>query len=1000
MVNFKALLRFALAGSALLAVGFAFGQQGHRQFGPIEPKFKSKQSRFQKVAPRPYTILVAFRNGTNENSISILEERLGIYEDLTLSSPFFKRFYISQDAQLRGMTVERAISILRTSPSVRIAEMDKPIFPEQANDPQYASQWNLHNTGQTGGTPGADVHAPEAWPFIPVLTPMLVAVLDNGIETNHADLALNIAVNSGEIAGNGIDDDGNGFIDDVKGWDFADGDNDPSPLSTTESHGTQMAGIVAAVSDNAVGIAAASRNVKLLPVRFFRGQSTWISDLILACDYSRVRGAKVVNISYGLDDWTQLLVDAFNRLNTANSVVMLPSGNNGVMNPSRLGMLALAPNLCFVAATDHNDNLAPYSNFGSDVHVAAPGSNILSTTPFGGYIASDGTSNSTAMASGIMGSIRAIFPTMTVSQSIARLGLTSDRKPQLTDRVKFGRVNLANAIQADVIAPSPVSALTVLKRSSGTFLFQFNATGDDGASGAASYYDVRTSTSPINAGNFSSAKQNNFATNLPVAGNPVKTSISGIIPGGSYYVAVRALDDVGNESGVVSAGPFNLLTPLAYDSMEGAAGFTGTSTWAITSSVSNSPTKSWTDSPAGNYANNTNSTLTRNASINVSGPMFASFMIRYDLESGFDFLSLEASTNGGGSWAPIQEFTGKSYGAFQNISVPLNSFIGQTVLLRFRLTSDSTITGDGVYIDDFAVQSLTTTFLDNVEGAANFSGAGSSWVVSTESASSPTRAWNDSPGANYGDNTDQWLKGTVNIDCEAVGSPAMVFKGLINTEPGFDYLYAHTSGNGGVNWSPRGAFSGSSAGFNTYFAPMNMIGTGRIGFELTSDVSNTANGVSLDDISVVGEPWVQQLSGTVGLNGFASTKTFTVKLRSGVTVLQTDNVPMTGLTGTFQISTSLYGPHDVIIEGSSFLRRVVPAVNITAFGTVSTNMINGDINGDNAIGTPDFVQFRLAFGSIPGNPNWNPNADLNGDGAVGVSDFTILRANFGQIGDN
>ena len=986
----------ALFGALLLLCGFSLGQGFMGPKTTLSPK---KPSRLQKLLPRPYTVLVAFRDGTSVSTVSMIERRLGLYEDRTISSPYFKRFFISQNAQLQGMTSDRAIAMLRNMSWVRLAELDMPVSPDQVNDPQYSSQWGLHNTGQTGGTPGADVHAPEAWPFIPILAPVIVAILDDGIEIAHPDLAANIAVNAGEIPGDGIDNDGNGYVDDVKGWDFADGDNDPSPPSTSSSHGTHVAGIAAAVSNNALGIASASRNVTILPIRFYRGQSTWMSDLILACDYARIRGAKVVNISYNLDGWTQLLVDAFNRLAGIDSVVMLSAGNNGAANPPRLAMLSLATNLCFVASTDHNDNLSSFSNYGSQVQIAAPGENIVSTIPFGNYATMSGTSMSTPFATGIMGSIRAIFPGMTVAQSITRLGLTSDKKASLTGKVKYGRVNLANAIQNDTIAPAAVSNLMILRRSSGTFLAQFNASGDDGSIGAASYYDVRTSTAPITGANFNSATPNNFQTNLPSAGNPVKTSISRIIPGGSYYVAVKALDEVGNESPVVSAGPFSLLSPLLYDNMDGAPSFTGTGTWALTSAVSNSGAQSWTDSPGGNYANGTNSTLTYNNPIVVSGPMTATFMMRYDLESGYDFLSLEASTDGGATWAAISTTTGQSGPSFQAFSVPLTSFVGQTVRLRFHMTSDSSVTADGVYIDDFALQSLATSFLDNVEGAANFSGAGSTWVISTESSASPTHAWNDSPGVSYANSTDQWLKGTVNLDAEAVGSPAVVFKGLINTEAGFDFLTVHTSSDSGVTWTPRGAFSGMNTVFNTYSVPMGILGSTRLAFELSSDLTNVGNGVSLDDISVVGEPWLQQLSGTVGLNGFAGTKNFTVKLQSGAVVLQTNTVSMTGLTGSFQFATSIFGPNDVVIEGASYLRRVFPAVNITAFSAVSTTLINGDINGDNVIGIGDFNALRAAWGALPANSNWNANADLDGNGVIGIGDFNILRSNWGAIGD-
>ena len=933
--------------------------------------------------------------------MSRIEQVYGITEDTTIHSPFFKRFFLTATAQRRGLTAEKVVRQLRLDPSVRIAELDMPVMPDQVNDPQFPNQWNLKNTGQTGGTVGADVHAAEAWPFIGSATPVMVAILDDGIEIGHPDLAANIQINTAEIPGNGIDDDGNGYIDDVNGWDFADGDNDPTPPTTASSHGTHVAGIAAAVSNNSLGVAAASRNVKILPVRFYRGQSTWISDLILAVDYARIRGAKVINISYNLDGWTQLLVDAFNREATADGVVLLSSGNNGQQDPPRLAMLNLAPNLIFVASTDQNDNLSSFSNYGSQVQVAAPGENIISTIPFGGYGTMSGTSMATPMAAGILGTVRALNPSLNYIQSMLRLQLTCDKKSSLAGKVKYGRVNLANAIVTDTVAPSAPSGITILRRSTGTFLMQFTSTGDDGLIGAASYYDVRTSLSPITSANFANARQNLFDTLTPVAGNAVKTSIGGLVPGLSYYIAIKAYDKVGNESPIASAGPFQLLPPVTYESMDGATSpFTGTGTWARTSAVSYSGTQSWTDSPSGNYADNTNSTLTYNNPISVTGPMTATYMMRYDLESGYDFLSLEVSTDGGSTWSSINTTTGASGGAFKSFSVPLNAYIGQTIRLRWHMTSDSSVNADGVYIDDFALQNLSTTFSDNVEGSANFSGAGSTWVISTESSASPTHAWNDSPGSSYANNTNQMLKGITDIDAAAVGSPAVTFKGMINTEAGFDFLNVQTSSDGGTTWNQRGAFSGMFTAFSNYYVPMNVIGIARLGFQLTSDSSVVGNGVSLDDIAVVGEPWQQQLSGTVGLNGYTGTRTFNIKFRNGASVLQTSPVSMTGLTGNFTVATSLFGPYDIAIEGPGFLRRVVPGVNITAFATLSTTLINGDINGDNLIGTADFNALRAAWGSTPSSSNWNPLADLNGDGFVGTADFNLLRSNWGTAGDN
>lgn len=138
---------------------------------------------------------------------------------------------------------------------------------ETPNDPLYPNQWNLHNTGQGGGQPHADVNAPEAWDLEQGNAGVTIAIIDDGVETSHEDLAANIFTNPGEIVGNGLDDDGNGLIDDVHGWDFANNDNDPNPSSPYDTHGTAVAGVAAARGNNAVGVSGICPKCKLLPVK-------------------------------------------------------------------------------------------------------------------------------------------------------------------------------------------------------------------------------------------------------------------------------------------------------------------------------------------------------------------------------------------------------------------------------------------------------------------------------------------------------------------------------------------------------------------------------------------------------------------------------------------------------------------------------------------------------------------------------------------------------------
>lgn len=166
------------------------------------------------------------------------------------------------------------------------------------NDPRFPQQWHLNNTGQSGGTAGADVKAPAAWDTHTGNPAITIAVVDDGVERTHEDLAANIFVNPGEIAGNGIDDDFNGFVDDVSGWDFYSGDNNPDPSGVNENHGTAVAGVAAARGNNSVGVTGACQLCKILPVKIFSpgyaGDTAAANALRYAASF-----ADIVNNSWG-----------------------------------------------------------------------------------------------------------------------------------------------------------------------------------------------------------------------------------------------------------------------------------------------------------------------------------------------------------------------------------------------------------------------------------------------------------------------------------------------------------------------------------------------------------------------------------------------------------------------------------------------------------------------------------------------------------------------------
>src|SRR5262249_48878129 len=148
----------------------------------------------------------------------------------------------------------------------------------------FSSLWGLHNTGQTGGTPDADIDAPEAWDVTTGSSSVVVAVIDTGVDYTHPDLAANIWTNAGEVPGNGVDDDHNGYVDDVHGYDFVNNDGDPMD---DHFHGTHVAGTIGAVGNNGTGVAGINWNVKIMALKFLDGNGGgYASDAIRAVNYA------------------------------------------------------------------------------------------------------------------------------------------------------------------------------------------------------------------------------------------------------------------------------------------------------------------------------------------------------------------------------------------------------------------------------------------------------------------------------------------------------------------------------------------------------------------------------------------------------------------------------------------------------------------------------------------------------------------------------------------
>ncbi len=333
-------------------------------------------------------------------------------------------------------------------------EYDVSQLLDAPNDPMFNKLWGLKNTGDnepggSSGTVGADVDAMKAWSLTKGDRRVKVAVIDTGIDYNHPDLRENMWVNEAEKNGkDGVDDDGNGYVDDIYGYDFANNDGDPVD---GHSHGTHCAGTIGAVHDNGTGVAGVMNDVTLVAIKFLSDSGSGTTEAaIKAIDYATKLGVDVMSNSWGGGGRSQALEDAIRRANDKGIVFVAAAGNSRSNNdqtphyPSNYDV----DNVISVAAHTAQDNLASFSCFGRrTVHVAAPGHNILSTVKSGGYESYSGTSMATPHVSGAVGLLLASVDGLSPAQVKERVMATSVPVASYRGKTIYGgRLNAYNLL--------------------------------------------------------------------------------------------------------------------------------------------------------------------------------------------------------------------------------------------------------------------------------------------------------------------------------------------------------------------------------------------------------------------------------------------------------------------------------------------------------------------------------------------------------------------------
>lgn len=381
-----------------------------------EPSFSDGSSSAEGLPPkiirplyREDELLVKFKPGVGESGVQELTQSLGGVSTRQLGKRVNNQLSkLSRWTRLKlgaGHDLETQLERLKDDPRVEVVEPNYLLTLDAIpNDWFFQEQWGLYNTGQyEAGVVGADIDAVNAWNIQTGSASVVVAIVDTGLDLSHPDLDNNLWINPLEISGNGIDDDGNGYVDDIVGYDFGDNDNNPTDQI---GHGTFLAGIIAAEGNNNLGVTGVAWDARIMPLKFSRSDGTIdVLDAIEAIEYATSMGAQVINASWGSYSYSQLLRDAIQEAGQNGVLFVASAGNDGLDTdatphyPSSYD----EPNLISVAATNSADARWASSNYGKNsIHLGAPGEDIVSTFPFSNYLFDrSGTSYSTAYVSGV-----------------------------------------------------------------------------------------------------------------------------------------------------------------------------------------------------------------------------------------------------------------------------------------------------------------------------------------------------------------------------------------------------------------------------------------------------------------------------------------------------------------------------------------------------------------------------------------------------------------------
>lgn len=500
----------------LFAVSFAFGQKSDKNFVEGE-------------------VLVKLKSGLPASAIAGANNKIGANLVETLGDTNWVRIKLPDN-----LTVENALAEYKNFAEI---EAVQPNFYYHLlatpNDPQFTS------TGMWGLT---KISAPSAWDLTTGSAAVVVADIDTGLRYTHDDLAANAWTNPGEIQNNGVDDDGNGFVDDFYGWDFF--YNDSNPIDDAGGHGTHTAGTIGAVGNNAIGVTGVNWNVKIMPIKIYSPVGTDSTSAMLVNAYNYVRMMKergvnirVTNNSYGgcgeACGYDQATKDALDAMGNAGILNVFAAGNanQNIESSPAFPASYTSPTVLSVASSTSTDARSSFSNYGIvSVDLAAPGSGVLSTYANSNtsYATLSGTSMATPHVTGAAALLSAYNPSLSPASLKATLMNTVDSLAAWTSLVKTGgRLNVSRALQNQTVCTFTPSVASLNVPTKGGY-FSVNVTAPQNCD-----YEAKSNVSWIkitNAAPLSGSGTVSFRVTL----NPKITRSGTISIGGQTFTVTQS----------------------------------------------------------------------------------------------------------------------------------------------------------------------------------------------------------------------------------------------------------------------------------------------------------------------------------------------------------------------------------------------------------------------------------------------------------------------------